>query len=80
MEAIGATGATTEGGAKAALLAEYIGRVVRQQRGQPVITTTPAGVHIGTQVFAVVGTNEHPTAVRRQTPTPSASRRLGFFF
>ena len=35
--------------------------MVRQQQVQPVtaITTTPAGVHIGMQVFAVVGTDEH---------------------
>ena len=32
--------------------------MVRQQRAQPVTTTTPAGVHITTQVFAVAGTNE----------------------
>jgi hypothetical protein len=33
--------------------------MVRQQREQPVtaITTTPAGVHIGMPVFAVVGTD-----------------------
>jgi len=30
---------------------------VRQQQAQA-ITTTPAGVHIGTQAFAVAGTNE----------------------
>jgi hypothetical protein len=35
--------------------------MVPQQRAQPVtaITTPPAGVHIGAQVFAIVGTNEH---------------------
>jgi hypothetical protein len=32
--------------------------MVRQQRAQPATTTTPAAVHIGTQAFAVAGTNE----------------------
>jgi hypothetical protein len=32
--------------------------MVRQQRAQPVTTTTPAAVHIGTQAFAVAGINE----------------------
>jgi len=43
--------------------------MVRQLREPPVtgITTTPAGAHIGTQVFAVVGTDEHtaPHLTRR---------------
>jgi hypothetical protein len=39
---------------------EFIGvrTMALWRRAQPVITTTPAGVHIGTEVFAVVGTNE----------------------
>ena len=43
--------------------------MLRQLREPPVtgITTTPAGAHIGTQVFAVVGTDEHtaPHLTRR---------------
>ena len=41
-------------------IAEYIGvrTTALQRRVQP-----PADVHIGTQVFAVVGTNEHTTAL-----------------
>jgi hypothetical protein len=42
--------------------------MVRRQRVQSVtvITTPPAGVHIGTRAFAAVGTNEHAAL----TPTP----------
>jgi hypothetical protein len=42
-----------------ASIAECIGvlTMVRQQRVQA-ITPPPAGVHIGTQAFAVAGTNE----------------------
>jgi hypothetical protein len=42
-----------------ASIAEYIGArtMVRQQQAQA-ITPPLAGVHIGTQAFAVVGTNE----------------------
>jgi len=46
-------------------IAEYIGvrTTALQRRVQP-----PAGVHIGTQVFAVVGTNEHTATARNTTP------------
>jgi len=42
-----------------ASIAEYIGArtMVRQQQAQA-ITPPPAGVHIGTEAFAVAGTNE----------------------
>jgi hypothetical protein len=42
-----------------ASIAEYIGvhTMVRQQQAQA-ITPPPVGVHIGTQVFVVVGTSK----------------------
>jgi hypothetical protein len=40
--------------------------MARRQQAQPqlvtAITTTPAGVHIGTQVFASAGTDDHTTS------------------
>jgi hypothetical protein len=41
----------------------------RQAQLQPVITTMPADAHIGTQEFAVAGTDENTT--------PHLTRRLG---
>jgi len=54
-------------------IAEYIGvrTTALQRRVRP-----PADVHIGTQVFAVVGTNEHTATARNTTPR-FAVRRSG---
>ena len=43
--------------------------MVRQQRAQLVTTTTPAGVHIGTQAFAIAGTNEWHILTWIKAPT-----------
>jgi hypothetical protein len=42
--------------------------MVRQRQAQPVTTTTPAGVHIGTRAFAVAGTNERHILTWIKTP------------
>lgn len=61
-------------------IAESIGvRTTALQRlvqSVTVITTPPAGVHIGTQVFAVVGTSDHTATALSATPR-FAVRRSG---